>query len=149
MQLTKKRWVSGNGSNLQQPLNCRGRPVERIRPKSIWAGTGILGLSIVGNLDRRWLVALVWTLATRLERESKTMARFGVILYWCGLAIASMCAIAAFTILLAILTNRLSDSEAWIAAVSFVGGRRPFMARRPCGEGCRHLKPSAAWSRSG
>jgi hypothetical protein len=47
------------------------------------------------------------------------VARFGVILYWCGLAIASMCAIAAFKILAAILTNKLLDSEARIAAVSF------------------------------
>jgi uncharacterized membrane protein (DUF441 family) len=52
--------------------------------------------------------------------ENKMVARVGMILYWCGLTIASMCAIAAFTILVAILTNKLSDSEAWIAAVSFV-----------------------------
>ena len=52
------------------------------------------------------------------------VARVGMILYWCGLTIASMCAIAAFTILAAILTNKLSDSEAWIAAAFFavVGG---------------------------
>jgi hypothetical protein len=71
----------------------------------------------VGNVDRGWLVALVWA---RAEGENKMVARFGMILYWCGLTIASMCAIAAFTILTAILTNKLSDSEAWIAAVFFV-----------------------------
>jgi hypothetical protein len=52
------------------------------------------------------------------------MARFGMVLYWCCLAIASMCGIAACTIVAAIVTNKLSDSEAWLAAVFFavVGG---------------------------
>jgi hypothetical protein len=52
------------------------------------------------------------------------MARFGMVLYWCCLTIASMCGIAAFTILAAIVTDKLSDSEAWMAAVFFavVGG---------------------------
>ena len=95
MQLTKTRRVSGNGSNLQQPSNRRGRPLGRIGLKSIWAGSGILGLSIVGNL---WLVAVVWTPETRAERESKTMARFGMILDWCSLAIAFACGIAPLTI---------------------------------------------------
>jgi hypothetical protein len=63
------------------------------------------------------LVALVWA---RAKGESKVMARFGVVLYRCGLVIAFMCGLAALTILAAILTNKLSDSEAWIAAVSFV-----------------------------
>jgi hypothetical protein len=120
MQLTKTRRVSGNGSNLQQPSNRRGRPLGRIGLKSIWAGSGILGLSIVGNLDRRWLVAVVWTPETRAECESKTIARFGMILDWCSLAIAFACWIAALTIVAAILTNKLADSGAWIAVVSFV-----------------------------
>jgi hypothetical protein len=53
------------------------------------------------------------------------MARFGVVLYWCGLAIASMCGIAALTILAAIATNKIIPaSENWMAAVFFavVGG---------------------------
>jgi hypothetical protein len=76
-----------------------------------------LNVLAVSNVDRGWLVALVWA---RAKSENKMVARVGMILYWCGLTIASMCAIAAFTILVAILTNKLSDSEAWIAAVSFV-----------------------------
>jgi ABC-type uncharacterized transport system permease subunit len=48
------------------------------------------------------------------------MARFGTILYWCGLAIACVCAIAALTILAAILTNKLSDPQAWIGAMFFL-----------------------------
>jgi hypothetical protein len=52
------------------------------------------------------------------------MARLGVVLYWCGLVIASLSEIAALTILAAIMTNKLSDSEAWMAAGFFavVGG---------------------------
>jgi hypothetical protein len=53
------------------------------------------------------------------------MARFGMVLYWCGLAIASMCGIAAVTILAAIATNKIiPDSENWMAAAFFavVGG---------------------------
>jgi len=52
------------------------------------------------------------------------IARLGTVLYWCGLVIASLCEIAALTILAAIITNRLSDPEAWTAAMFFavVGG---------------------------
>jgi hypothetical protein len=86
---------------------------ERVPPRTLLA---------IGNLDRGWLVALVWTLGTnRADGKSKMMARFGMILYWCGLAIASMCAIAALTILAAILTNKLSDPEAWIGVMFFAG----------------------------
>jgi hypothetical protein len=41
------------------------------------------------------------------------------ILYWCCLAIALMCGIAAVTITVAIVTNKLPDSQAWMAAVFF------------------------------
>ena len=41
------------------------------------------------------------------------------ILYWCRLAIALMCGIAALTITVAIVTNKLPDSQAWMAAVFF------------------------------
>jgi hypothetical protein len=52
------------------------------------------------------------------------IARLGMVLYWFGLVIASLCEIAALTILTAIITHKLSDSEAWMAAVFFavVGG---------------------------
>jgi hypothetical protein len=52
------------------------------------------------------------------------IARFGMVLYWCGLAIASLCAIAAITVLVISMTNTLAVSEAWIAAAFFavVGG---------------------------
>jgi arginine exporter protein ArgO len=59
------------------------------------------------------------------------MARFGMALYLCGLAIASMCWLAALTILAAIVTNRLPDSEAWIAVVFFAAaGGLSWMAGR-------------------
>jgi hypothetical protein len=116
MQLTKALWLSA-GSN-QRSLACRDRPVARIRPKSNWAGT-IGDLLVVGNLDRRRLLALVWTLETRIEGESKMMARFGMIVYGVGLGIAFTCGMAALTILVAIVTNKISDSGDWIAAVFF------------------------------
>ena len=43
-----------------------------------------------------------------------------MVLYRCGLAIAFMCGIAALTILAAIVTNKLPDSQAWMAVVFFV-----------------------------
>jgi hypothetical protein len=52
------------------------------------------------------------------------IARLGVVLYLCGLAIASLCEIAAFAILLMIITNNLTASDAWISVAFFaiVGG---------------------------
>ena len=52
------------------------------------------------------------------------IAHLRMLIYGFCLAIALMCGIAAFTILAAIVTHKLSDSEAWIAAVFFavVGG---------------------------
>jgi hypothetical protein len=80
-----------------------------------------LNLLALGNLHRGWLVALVWTLGTtQADGESKMMARFGKVLYWCGLAIAFICWIAALTISVAIVTDKLSDSGAWMAVVFFV-----------------------------
>ena len=68
MQLTKTLWVSA-GSN-QRFSACRDRPVARNGPKSNWARTiGIPDLLVVGNLDRRWLAALVWTLETNCNRS--------------------------------------------------------------------------------
>jgi hypothetical protein len=90
-------------------------------PKSNWAGT-TPDLFVVGNLDRRWLVALAWTLETRIEGGSKMMARFGMIVYGVGLGISFTCGMAALTILVAMVTNKISGD--WIAAVFFaaVGG---------------------------
>jgi hypothetical protein len=42
-----------------------------------------------------------------------------IVLYWCCMAIALMSGIAALTIAAAIITNKLPDSQAWIAAVFF------------------------------
>jgi hypothetical protein len=41
------------------------------------------------------------------------------IFYWCCLAITFMCGIAALTITVAIVTSKLPDSQAWMAAVFF------------------------------
>jgi hypothetical protein len=45
--------------------------------------------------------------------------RFGTVLCWCSLAIALVCWIAALTIFTAIITGKLSDSNAWIAMMFF------------------------------
>jgi hypothetical protein len=47
-----------------------------------------------------------------------------MVLYRCGMAIAFICGIAALTILAAIVTNKLPNSQAWMAVASFaaVGG---------------------------
>ena len=52
------------------------------------------------------------------------IARLGMVLYWCGLAIASLCEIAAFAVLVIIMTSKASASEAWMMVVFFavVGG---------------------------
>jgi hypothetical protein len=52
------------------------------------------------------------------------IARLRMVLYRCGMAIALICGIAALTILAAIFTNKLPDSQAWMAVVFFaaVGG---------------------------
>ena len=47
------------------------------------------------------------------------IAGLRMVLYQCGLAIALMSAIAALTILVAIVTNKLPDPEAWRAVVFF------------------------------
>jgi hypothetical protein len=41
------------------------------------------------------------------------------VLYWCSMAIASMCGIAALTITVAIVTNKLPDPQAWTAVMFF------------------------------
>jgi hypothetical protein len=51
------------------------------------------------------------------------IGRLGMVLYWCGLAIAVLCEIFTIVVLVMIVTNRAA-SEAWMAAVFFavVGG---------------------------
>jgi hypothetical protein len=46
------------------------------------------------------------------------IARLGNVLYWCGLAIASLCEIAAIAVLLIIITRK-ADPEAWFAVAFF------------------------------
>jgi energy-converting hydrogenase Eha subunit A len=41
------------------------------------------------------------------------------VLYWCCMAIALISGIAALTITVAIVTNKLPDSEAWMAVAFF------------------------------
>ena len=97
-----------------------GRPVVRMAPISNWTGaTGLYGLLAVGDLDRGWLVALVWRLGIRAEGGINMLARFGLVFYWCSVAIAFVCWIAALIILIAIITGKLSDPNAWTAVVFF------------------------------
>ena len=96
------------------------RPVVRMAPISNWTRTtGLYGLLAVGDLDRGWLVARVWTLGIRAEGGVNMLARFGMFFYWCGLAIAFLCSTAALIVLMAIITGKLSDSDAWTAVVFF------------------------------
>jgi hypothetical protein len=46
------------------------------------------------------------------------ITRLGNVLYWCGLAIASLCEIAAIVVLLIIITHK-PDPEAWFAVAFF------------------------------
>jgi hypothetical protein len=41
------------------------------------------------------------------------------VLYWCCMAIALMSGIAALTITVAIVANKLPDSQAWMAVMFF------------------------------
>jgi hypothetical protein len=52
------------------------------------------------------------------------IARLGMVLYCCGLAIASLCEIAAIVVFVMVITNNHSASEVWMLAVFFavVGG---------------------------
>jgi hypothetical protein len=47
------------------------------------------------------------------------IARLGMVLYWCGLAIASLCEIAAIVVLVITVTNKAAASEAWLTVVFF------------------------------
>jgi len=66
-----------------------------------------------------------------LDWAAPMIARFGMVLYWCGLAIASLCEIAAIVVLVMIITNNRSASEVWIAAVFFaIAGGVAWLAGR-------------------
>jgi hypothetical protein len=67
---------------------------------------GLPNLFAVRNIDRGWLIALAWSPEARAE-DDKMIARFGIIIYWCGLAIACVCMLAALTIVAAIFTGDL------------------------------------------
>jgi hypothetical protein len=58
------------------------------------------------------------------------LVRLARVLHWCGLAIASLCGIAAFTILVAIITNKLSAWDAWAAVFFAVVGGTAWLAGR-------------------
>jgi len=121
MQLSKMARVrDGDTVPGQRASDCVDRPVVQTGPIPNWTRTnGLSGLLAVGNLDRGWIVALVWTLGTKVEGEIKMLTRFGMIFYWCSLAIAFACWIAAIIILMAIIMGKLSGSEVWMSAIFF------------------------------
>jgi hypothetical protein len=86
------------------------------------------GFLVASNLDRGWLVALVWRLGTQAEGEIKMLAGLGTIFYWCCLAIAFACWIAAIIIMTAIFTGKPSDSEVWMASFFAAAGVVLFLA---------------------
>jgi hypothetical protein len=53
------------------------------------------------------------------EFREEMIAHLRMFLYRCGMAIAFICGIAALTISAAIVTNKLPDSQAWMAVVFF------------------------------
>jgi hypothetical protein len=66
-----------------------------------------------------------------------------MVLYRCRMAIVLMCGIAALTITVAIVTNKLSDSQAWMAvAFSAAVGGAPWIAGRAA-RPLAHRWPSA------
>jgi hypothetical protein len=58
------------------------------------------------------------------------LAHLGRVLYWCGLAAASLCGISAFTILVAIITNKISAWDAWAAVFFAIVGGIAWLAGR-------------------
>ena len=52
------------------------------------------------------------------------IARLGMVLYWMGLGIASLCEIAAIAVFVIVITNNQAASEAWMLAALFaiIGG---------------------------
>ena len=102
-------------------------------------------LSVLSVRNRGWLVALVWA---RAKGESKMIARFGMVLYRCGLVIAFLCGPSGTDDFGGDPYKQADGLGSLDRGGVFCGGRRPFMAGRSRGEECtdRHLKPSAAWS---
>ena len=60
-------------------------------------------------------------------------AFFRTVIYLCCMVIALMCGIAALTIMVAIVTNKLPDPQAWMAVVFFAaaGGAAWTAGRAP------------------
>jgi len=113
MQRSKAAGIRGDATDLGQRVRASSddRTFARMGPISNRIRTiGFSNLLAVGNLDRGWLVALVWTLGTKVEGEIKMLGRFGIVLYWCSLAISFACSIAATIILMAIIRGKLSGS---------------------------------------
>jgi hypothetical protein len=52
------------------------------------------------------------------------IARLGMVLYWMGLGIASLCEIAAIAVFVMVITNNHTASEAWMLAafIAIAGG---------------------------
>jgi hypothetical protein len=59
-----------------------------------------------------------WSSSAEGEGKIAMIARLGIVLYWCGLAIAFLCEIAAM-IVLVVIANDPSASDAWMALVFF------------------------------
>ncbi|SIO66924.1 hypothetical protein SAMN05443247_11538 [Bradyrhizobium erythrophlei] len=57
-------------------------------------------------------------------KVTSMIVRLGMVLYWCGLAVASLCEIAAVGVLVLVITKSSAAADAWVAAVFFaiVGG---------------------------
>src|ERR1700747_2362949 len=119
--------VRNSDTQLQRPSDRVDRPIIRmgLMPNSRYFA--------VSNLHRGWFVALVWKLGTRAEGKIKMLAPLGTVFYWCSLAIAFACSIAATIILMAIIQGEPSGSEAWMAAVFFVAGGVSFWLVRGAG----------------
>jgi hypothetical protein len=58
------------------------------------------------------------------------IGRLGMVLYWCSLVISFLCEIAAFTILVAIITNKISAWDAWAAVFFAIVGGIAWLAGR-------------------
>ena len=81
------------------------------------AGDGATCLGV--SCSFTYLAELV-AMGIKLSSDGVLRGRFGTVLYWCSLAIAFACSIAATIILMAIIRGKLSGSEVWMAAEFFV-----------------------------
>ena len=77
------------------------------------------GVSVLPFGKRRLTSEAVPTGRTRAKCEGEVMAFFREAVHVCGLVVACLCAIAALTIAVAIVANKLSDPQAWKAVLFF------------------------------